>query len=525
MGEWTYLSTAAKGKQGEALLGAKRHYPFAWALAFEPGGGSPEGKLVAPLDEANARAARRAAKIAKRAGPKLRAVLDGFVSFISALKGESLVYDASEIASAYGSARESLLEVTELAARFDARKGGISASALGEWGMFDPSGDDEQARSMLEVDDVYLCFGSSMGQELAWLRPPEPDDTDRLRMIREVFRAAGYVLTAGPEAQEGGIVLSFSHPRHRGVAFLVDERFRFSAHEAGHVRDLRRRGEDQTYVSFSEEARSPAQLAAWAGHVAEHFQLFTFPRGRWANAWWQDARAAEVGERMQPLDEDVVALRAGLGERLDRAIRDALRLRIRVGHAANVDLGPLGCLVLEPVVHPDWEPHVRATLHPSAGDPSWRNADPRSFVPPSVQQRIVAGWLDDLAGRAATGAVVLLANEDRPQLSLEAGRPAPERFVVREGGRFHDLVPARALVNEEVEGRYVFVGAAMIIVATADTRTAFKLPVPADLDRSVPPRVSGFWTAKSGDRFASVLRIGSRAWRFDNDGRLLGPIG
>lgn len=168
MGEWTYLSVEARDGSTRELLTAKRHFPFAWALAFEAIERAPTaGKLSAPFDDAVGRLRRRVNTLAKRGGPKLTAVLDGFVEFVAAQGGARLIYDASEIATAYGSANE-LVELTELAAKLDERKPILARDDLAEWGIDD--GDDRP--DYLELDDVYLFFGTSIGGGLAWLRPP-----------------------------------------------------------------------------------------------------------------------------------------------------------------------------------------------------------------------------------------------------------------------------------------------------------------------------------------------------------------
>jgi hypothetical protein len=83
------------------------------------------------------------------------------------------------------------------------------------------------------------------------------------------------------------------------------------------------------------------------------------------------------------------------------------------------------------------------------------------------------------------------------------------------------FVPARALDREETPATFVFVGAALIVVKAAGSRVSFHFPVPSDFDKNAQPFVSGWWTARSGDRFASVLRVGDRTWRCDTEGRLL----
>ncbi|MDF2697303.1 MAG: hypothetical protein K0S65_5686 [Labilithrix sp.] len=136
-------------------------------------------------------------------------------------------------------------------------------------------------------------------------------------------------------------------------------------------------------------------------------------------------------------------------------------------------------------------------------------------------REVARNYLEAFAAAARSGGRPLrgrAAYADDVIFTFHHDRVEPERFVMHTGGRWEVTVPARQLATTEIAGEYAFVGAKLVIVVADGTRTAFKLDVPKDLDRSVPPMVSGFWTARSGQRFASILRVGQRVLRFDNDG-------
>ncbi|MBN2197323.1 MAG: hypothetical protein JW751_31260 [Polyangiaceae bacterium] len=84
---------------------------------------------------------------------------------------------------------------------------------------------------------------------------------------------------------------------------------------------------------------------------------------------------------------------------------------------------------------------------------------------------------------------------------------------------------ARRLVQGEVDfteepATIVFVGANLVVVSVGTERFTFKFPVEG-IARTDPARVSGWWTTPAGTRAATVLRIGSRTWRFDFGGKLV----
>jgi hypothetical protein len=200
-----------------------------------------------------------------------------------------------------------------------------------------------------------------------------------------------------------------------------------------------------------------------------------------------------------------------------RVARELVRAILARAHGADlttppppVDLGPLGALEIVRVVDPSWEPHLRTVLRPGPGDSRWR-----------VDAGAGAALLAEMEG-AARASGWAICDERDPSVVLFTvfhDRVEPERFVLDER---HRTAPARRLDTAEIAGSYAFVGTSLLIVVADGTRTAFKLQIPPDFDRQATPMVSGFWTAKSGQRFASVLRVGRRSWRFDNEGRLLG---
>jgi hypothetical protein len=85
------------------------------------------------------------------------------------------------------------------------------------------------------------------------------------------------------------------------------------------------------------------------------------------------------------------------------------------------------------------------------------------------------------------------------------------------------FAPARGRTFEETPATLVFRGANLLIVMANSARVSFHFPVPADIGLHTPIFVSGWWEARSGDRFASMLRLGERVFQFDNDRKLIVP--
>jgi hypothetical protein len=84
---------------------------------------------------------------------------------------------------------------------------------------------------------------------------------------------------------------------------------------------------------------------------------------------------------------------------------------------------------------------------------------------------------------------------------------------------------AKRLVQGEVDfteepASIVFVGANLVVVSVGTERFTFKFPVEG-ISKADPAFVSGWWTTPAGTRAATVLRIGSRTWRFDFEGRVV----
>ncbi len=173
-----------------------------------------------------------------------------------------------------------------------------------------------------------------------------------------------------------------------------------------------------------------------------------------------------------------------------------------------IDLGSIGHLRLEHVTTPEYEPHTRAQIAVGAGDSSWCTANPKLPVPPAVQALEVLEMLravnDEARGLMIGWPLLRHFAPVAESLRLRGRSVDPERFTV-------GFAPARELDAAETAATFVFVGAALITVKADGCRMAFLFWVPADFDKSLQPYVSGWWTARSGDRFASILRVGHRS--------------
>jgi hypothetical protein len=266
------------------------------------------------------------------------------------------------------------------------------------------------------------------------------------------------------------------------------------------------------------DAIRSAKLSAWATHIADHFGLLSLSRQTSGYVdWWHQPGAAAFGAAMPTLDEDLEVSRTELRSRLAETIAAFAMSPSRPPIA--IDLGAIGHLRLEHVTTPEYEPHIRAQIAVGAGDSSWCIANPKLLVPPAVQAHEVSEILREVTDEE--GGLLIAWPHLRhfapvaESLRLRGRCVDPERFTV-------GFAKARELDAAETAATFVFVGAALITVKADGCRMAFHFSVPADFDKSLQPYVSGWWTARSGDRFASVLRVGHRVWRFDTSGKLLG---
>lgn len=514
MAEYSYLATRRLLGGERTLLSAKRRIAPMWALLFATNElDARRLRVEASATDAAERLRRRTATLAGVAGPMLRSVIDGFVDCVTRSDASRWVLDAREL-GAYPHTDRELLNLLRWAERLDGGPDDVALDEVDDDGAVERV--ERRGRVTYElteegVDGSYPLFGGSTDDTLPWLRPASPDDDRVLSLLRRAF--AGFRVASPPTASEDAIRLQYTHPAHRDVRFFVDTNLAFWGERA-----------DGARILFGPIERE-AQLFAWAAHVGEHLQLLAFPPPGVQAWWWTCAGANGFSESISPLEEDLASFRRALGLKLAQAMMQRAGPRATLpGQRGPVDLGPLGCADFVHVTEPGWEPHVRAVLHRTRGDAFWHAPDPGVLAPPSMQHAEATAFLASLAEAAqAGGAVVRATAEDATDVifTIHADRIEPERFVVEPRGRWDVTVPARRLDSTEVRGEYAFVGSGLVIVVADGTRTAFKLPVPSDLDRSVAPMVSGFWTATSGERFASVLRVGQRVWRFDNMGRLL----
>lgn len=226
--------------------------------------------------------------------------------------------------------------------------------------------------------------------------------------------------------------------------------------------------------------------------------------------------AEAFAARMHALEVDRDALVAAIPSRLAHAVERFVTLSSPPQSLA-LDMGPFGALLLDRVTAPEWEPHVHARFEARHGDASWCAPDPELFVSPFAQQQLVADFL----------ARAFAAADSETPLTLEWPRGASNQspLVIRRLGvdpaRFTaGFQPARATDLHETPATYVFVGANLVIVTAEASRVSFRFAVPPGLAEQ-EPFVSGWWTARSGERFALVLRVGTQVWRFDIGGHLL----
>jgi hypothetical protein len=491
--EYSYLTVSARrdGRDGRVLLSGKRNVPAAWLFAFA-------GPQAAPVREARARARRRVERL--RPGPRLAAVFDGFLGLLESLADDQwLLVDVTEMGDAGEAHRREALAIV---AALDAPDADPRALDLEEWEVSDLELDDHGR------DSSYLFFGGPEEEEYAWLRPPEAGDA---AAIADVLRAMkGYTRLSGPVATARDLRFAFRHPAHAGVVFavrIVEGELELSAHGSERAAEDPHDFESIAFGPLDDAGR----LAAWAEHLAAHFSSLRLPsREEWAKGfhWWTSPGGAEFGERMKPYDADARALRDGVATRLANAVGEFLRWQWQTKPRAAFDLGALGHLSLERVEAPEWEPHFFASVRPGPADATWRAPDPGLLVPPSQQNAIVGEVLAALA-RSPEGWPVATT------VRLFADRVEPPRFT-------SDGSPPRARTFEETPATIVFCGANLLVVTANGARLSFRFPVPPELGPSTPVFVSGWWTARSGDRFASVLRFGGRTLHFDNDGKLLG---
>jgi hypothetical protein len=503
--EYSYLGVGKRTGKARMLLASKRSIPLGWMLAFERGSKLDDrGRLISDRAASAQRIRTRAENVARVTGPRLRAVMLGFARFLEERREPDLVLDVSETL-ALGFTPDDIDELLAIATRFD-RPGDPELDDPDEdWGL-----EKERGRYEIEegVDGSYPLFGGSLDVDLPWLRPPEKDDGARNAAVERAF--VGYTRVSDPTPTEDGMRWIFRHPAHRGVVFVVNGEWDLWA-------TTPKRAEidvDWEAVVFGPSITTERKLAAWASHVAEHFGRLGFPAEHGRTSWTSQRGANDFAQAMIALDDDLELLERGL----EAHLVDQMRTFV-VGTApwASFDLGPIGSLLLARTNDPLWEPHVRAIVRKERGDATWRSARPDFFASPIDQEATAQRALQTLHARAENGARLSGARGEIP-LTLFLDRVEPERFVV-------DWVPARALEHSEIAGEYAFIGASLVVVTAKGTRTAFKFPVPPDFDRREPPMVSGFWTAKNGDRFATVLRNGRRVWQFEPGGRLLaGPI-
>jgi hypothetical protein len=480
-------------ESGRAFLEAKRNVPLAWVLAFERDDVRDGQRIVRKRQDAIALLRRRFGASRGVLGPKVAAIGYGFIGFLEAQSERWLVVDAEELASAWEGIDDYLAERFTLAEAWPDLDG--EALDADEYGIERDDIEDEDA--LVDVVEPYRFVGGSLDEDLAWLRPPSSAQESLVAVARAAFERAGYTQVEGPRAFEDYDEIVFTHPKHDGVRFAV----RVAEDEGAAL--FAQRGKRQ--IALGNRLVDVAELDAWANLVAEHLGLLSFQGGdaHWATC----AGANDFGERMPALPEHAARLRQSLeGRFVERIVRFETDPRLPF---VILNLGPTRALRLDRVIDPAWEPHVRASLVEGIpGEPWWQGALPHLILPPSVQHALSLEWLGQLPGKR-------IANAFSLELSPDGRSVTPERFDGT--GR-----PVTKLDRTEVEGTYVFVGANLVIVTADGTRSAFRFVVPPDLDRRLSPFVSSFRTAPSGERFASVLRIGTRVWRFDNDGKLIG---
>lgn len=249
--------------------------------------------------------------------------------------------------------------------------------------------------------------------------------------------------------------------------------------------------------SFQGHIDSEEKLTVWAAHLSRHLSILGRGTGR---PWTQAPNARAFWSAMEPFEPD----RKALAERTRKRFIEAFANQ---RPSFTIDIGELGHLHVERVGPPEWTNHLHAELRAGPGDASWRAPLPEYFVPYHEQEAIFESTLRSMVAesRSATGASF-------GALELFSNILVPDRFD-------DQFVPAQRLSTEESPASIVFQGNAILVLSAAGQRVSFKLSLPP-IDRALPIVVSGWRIAPSGDRFATVLRIGTRRWQFDSAGVL-----
>lgn len=467
MADYAYLRAAKSPTDlaGAPILARKYDIATAWLLCFAA------DEVAAPNVVACKRTtalARLRAVVIPPSASTLRALMIGLIGHLEAERCAYLVVDARAIAIAPTELRDRIAAAPRI-------------SDEPPWELEeDDLGDDEES--------VYVAFGEAPDGYPAWLRPPRDSDDDRLAMVAAAF--ADFARVGDPVVERDELVVTYTRGKLVVAITIREGDFVLVAKRRSIVKRWQR-------SLWSMTCRTSAQLAAWGRHLAEHGSLLEDVDDN-AYEWWTTRAGAAFLEKLPALPEDVAAITGELPALFLAAIakftaRPDLPPR-------TLDLGARGHLRLEHVRDPGLEPHVRATIARGAGDP-WFEPFRERVVPPAMQRALAAAFVAELA--TLDGGVVV--GPDRFE---------PERFVA-------GFVPPRMREDRETVGVYSFVGEKLIVITSEGARTTFKFDVPKDLDRKITPYVSGWWTANGGGRFASVLRIGDRTWRFDNEGKLL----